>query len=787
VVQQQQSTTMSDATITRTPTTPEIRERTRNNAQDVAPRKVDTTYKYEINKYKKWVDEQRLIRHGKYVTRDNIDLYFTEVQKDRLVNGNTGRRVVSALQAYATDVEYAGTADGFCVESNTVKQMLAVQKRQKTQNELDTAKDYHVKLSVKNLTYMEKGKIVRYVLENNKIYWSDFTTTWNACNQMFCRVDTMKKLKINDIYIDNNHSVGSIKQDNEYTFDHEMITLILRPHIHKERSSVTHVIGAYRHRDPYMCFTGCIAMNLFVLLNTAKFNFYDEDYNIDNNIRTEKGRCTNRNYVEPSWSKTPLIRKWNSDKAVRANYTQALKANNVEWEKVTHLRKSGIEAAAAAGLDAQSIGTMSKHQTERGSSKMNNSYYTELFPPVLLWASGYDKDDIHSYNNPRTRLVIPDDYSSTIFPDIAQWRTEQQSDRGDNRECARHFLESVIPFLVMVIIQDGIYWVKDYPNSEASRLLISMIPGTYTNWARDARKKISSQVKDVEQVQVDNLNATAQRAFNLMVSTQEQHTQQSFQQHQRVLIVLEQTQQQQQQILVQQQQQQQHLLQQQQLLQQVLQQQQQIQQGQQQGQEKLLRQQELLQQILQLQQQQDVNNNNIENNDNNINDNNNNVDANNVIEVEIEAVAPIYQPPPPRQINMNYDMIVPIVLPNINDVLRGDPTTPYIPPQLPKTLHDLVLQHYEYRLLTYVHESKKHWPRSIQSAYSKRKHIFQYIQDKAARMRGTDDIKTKTINAAMAIDRDERGMLTVNQFAQTILDNSTTRKKRNREQQPQRA
>jgi hypothetical protein len=58
-----------------------------------------------------------------------------------------------------------------------------------------------------------------------------------------------------------------------------------------------------------------------------------------------------------------------------------------------------------------------------------------------------------------------------------------------------------------------------------------MIPGTYTNWARDAQKKISSQVKDVEQVQVDNLNATAQQAFNLRVSAQEQHTQQSFQQY----------------------------------------------------------------------------------------------------------------------------------------------------------------------------------------------------------------------------------------------------------------
>jgi hypothetical protein len=186
---------------------------------------------------------------------------------------------------------------------------------------------------------------------------------------MFCRVDTMKKLKIIDIYIDNNHSVGSIKQDNEYAFDHEMITLILRPPIHQERSSVTHVISAYWHRDPYMCFTGCIAMNLFVLLNTAKFNnFYDEDYNIDNNIRTDKGRCTIRNYVEPSWSKILLIRKWNSDKAVRASYTKSTQGQQYRMGMVTHLQKLGIEAAAAAGLDAQSIGTMSKHQTECGSS-----------------------------------------------------------------------------------------------------------------------------------------------------------------------------------------------------------------------------------------------------------------------------------------------------------------------------------------------------------------------------------------------------------------------------------
>jgi hypothetical protein len=122
---------------------------------------------------------------------------------------------------------------------------------------------------------------------------------------------------------------------------------------------------------------------------------------------------------------------------------------------------------------------------------------------------------------------------------------------------------------------------------------------------------------------------------------------------------------------------------------------------------------------------------------------------------------------------------------NINNVLRFDPTVPFIPPELPKTLHDLVDQHYQYHLIALKDEPKRHWQRSVQTAYSKRKHIFEYIYNKATRVRGAEDIKTKTINTAIAMDRDERGVLTVNQFAQFILQNSTTRKKRNRRQQPQ--
>lgn len=79
--------------------------------------------------------------------------------------------------------------------------------------------------------------------ETNKPYLSDFLTTWNACIATFCRVGTMMKLKLSDLYVDSAHSVGNIKQDVTHEFDDNMISLILRPHVHKERSEKHMCLG----------------------------------------------------------------------------------------------------------------------------------------------------------------------------------------------------------------------------------------------------------------------------------------------------------------------------------------------------------------------------------------------------------------------------------------------------------------------------------------------------------------------------------------------------------------
>jgi Centromere DNA-binding protein complex CBF3 subunit, domain 2 len=365
----------------------EIVRLSKENAQK---KTCDKTYSQEIKNYIKFIDDRDKLNNyvrapgEKYINRNNVDMYFAQIQSNRKVAPNTGRRVVSALNYYAKNVEYVGQVIPFEIESPVVKQSLETQQVSKRLHSLETAPDYHRKLPIQNLTNNEIATLVRYVLEHDKNYWSNFLISFTAGTQMFIRGDSVKKFKLNDLYIDDNHSVGNLKSN--WIHDGQMLAVILRPLLHKERKQKTNVVGAYRHRDPYQCFTGVLAMDLFVFFNTTttKYDFLDPAINKANNNVTEKARSSNTNYVEPEWSKISLIRGWDSPGASGTCYTSVLHANNISWEKITHMRKSGIESAASSGLDAAAIATMSKHSTDGGNSKLMTAYFTELYSPVML-------------------------------------------------------------------------------------------------------------------------------------------------------------------------------------------------------------------------------------------------------------------------------------------------------------------------------------------------------------------------------------------------------------------
>ena len=112
-------------------TAADVAERARQNTQTNTAHAIvvkDRTYVSEWRRYKEWVVDERaagIIPDGpKFLTRENVDLYFSEIIVNRMVVANTARRVVSALQVFADEEEYTDGSETFTIESATVKKAL---------------------------------------------------------------------------------------------------------------------------------------------------------------------------------------------------------------------------------------------------------------------------------------------------------------------------------------------------------------------------------------------------------------------------------------------------------------------------------------------------------------------------------------------------------------------------------------------------------------------------------------------------------------------------------------
>jgi hypothetical protein len=80
-----------------------------------------------------------------------------------------------------------------------------------------------------------------------------------------------------------------------------------------------------------------------------------------------------------------------------------------------------------------------------------------------------------AYFIPRALLELPHPiawYEERILPELANWREQARHPiQGDRSVCANKFLNHVIPYFIEVILQDGIYFVKDFPNHPFSSFL----------------------------------------------------------------------------------------------------------------------------------------------------------------------------------------------------------------------------------------------------------------------------------------------------------------------------
>jgi hypothetical protein len=102
--------------------------------------------------------------------------------------------------------------------------------------------------------------------------------------------------------------------------------------------------------------------------------------------------------------------------------------------------------------------------------------------------AGFSKEEMYFLS--RMFLELPNDREAlchALLPQLETWRNESKRRGGDHSECANNFLYEVIPYLVEVLIQDGIYFIVDFPNHPVSQILKSL--PRYETWAGQARER----------------------------------------------------------------------------------------------------------------------------------------------------------------------------------------------------------------------------------------------------------------------------------------------------------
>lgn len=459
--------------------------------------KADTSYQREWKKFIEFVTEKRseniLPPSPLYLNRDSVDLYFSTVVAKLTVHPKTARRIRPALQFFADHDEYCKTNERFVVDSGTVQTSLKTQITSYNEEIEKSFIDPHKKIKIMMISADEQKAFFDYIYLNNVQNWAALAMSWNMGCNAYIRMHSFLQFPLCHLRLDTNH--GPVKQGPNAC----VLCYILSPQIRKEGNKVysrTRVSGCYRHKIYYQCATGAIAMALFSRLQ--------HDTELCFNEKEENGR--------PTWFKKLLSNDWGNSRNASTAYKRVLNTVGISWGRVVHLRVHGIEYGSTEGLGDEDVASISKHNED---GKLGKVYMTELRPHAMKVMAGCGKDE--PYFVARTLLQLPwndEECCHFIFPQIDTWREQAASVNGDNSEAARNFLFEVLPFLARVAVQDGVYFLRDYPNHEISMRLKNAMPADYERWAKSARDEVTEIERNhVGSNSLENHNVQTQVAF----------------------------------------------------------------------------------------------------------------------------------------------------------------------------------------------------------------------------------------------------------------------------------
>jgi hypothetical protein len=428
-----------------------------------AATKCDKTYVGKFKHYCRWIDGEReagriAADQPTYISRTNVDLYFHAVVVKFTTAPKTVRKSLVALQWYADYREHVGQK--FKVESESTMLCMKTQKADKERNLAAKSNGTDPHKGLKDLLPLpERVKLLKYIYGNRKD-WGSLSVSFTWGQNAAVRGHSMRGMKYPDI---NLSSGFGPEEDGPRA---RIPLLVLRKGgRNKDNFTTDRQVGCWRHKDYRLCGVSALAKQvLWDLKNNPTINFRHEN-------RTEGA----------SWWDTELVSIQTLPQQTRTA-KEVYEKTGVSSCKLTHHRTLAVQHAGSEGLAPYQISTMTKHMLD----KLSSAYLPEVDKEVCKVMAGFGKEE--SYFVPRTHLELPktaEQYLTLLLPDLATWRQQAASAGGDKSSCATQFLNEILPYFMEVLIQDSIYFVRDFPAHEISQWLnvsaISIL-GEFTNF-----------------------------------------------------------------------------------------------------------------------------------------------------------------------------------------------------------------------------------------------------------------------------------------------------------------
>ena len=448
------------------------------------------SYRGIWKQFQRFVDGTAELTNGPpYLTRENIDTFFLVDVKNRTVGCS---KILPALCWYSRYREHVNVP-GFTVESDTTKTALKAQKELLKRACGTGKKGQDPHYGLKDLMPDDdRLKIMDYIYRSRPEWGPEsFSFTWG--NNAAVRGASDRKLLLSDLRL----SFGYGAEEHG-GLSRSLIVVLRKGPVHKDRHDKDEQVAVWRHKHYKLCSVFSTAAHVLSMLKSA-----GDTINFLHDKKDERAH----------WWDKPIL-PWNHTKDASKPMSDIYEATGVVNCKVTHHRTACLQYAGFWGLGPFQVNTMTNHFIE----KQHSSYGPVAEKVTLTVMAGFKKGE--PYYLERGLVLLPYGipwYEEKLFGNKLQVFREQAMSRdGDKSTCCTNFLNYIIPWFVEVLVQDGIYFIIDFPGHGISSWLRDSIPG-YERWALQTRRVIKRKIAIHEDDRVKALNQASHSAMHQLI------------------------------------------------------------------------------------------------------------------------------------------------------------------------------------------------------------------------------------------------------------------------------